>query len=306
MVLGNSLHSTPAIKAGGTSYVISPEDSKIAPVAPPVLDQAAATKSKNSKNRSKQGNMARHDKRASGNGTRKSGAPQTPRKRQASPAPQTRNKKQVGWGKSTISVVATPEAEFDDEYLSLMHGKQSPKQKQQEKKATKSSTNGRRRKKNQSVESTSKKGKYAEKKKNLDKHNKGESVRASKNKEEEQLVALGKGVKFITWQEPRADEPHPSNRRRGWEDKKCCGHACAKTMITKEDWYYGFEGNNDNWKLFLCTECCLEVEKDCVGKDLEKCTMHQPKCRGGVVKFKKGDNPGKIMKLSDFNKLELK
>ena len=115
--------------------------------------------------------------------------------------------------------------------------------------------------------------------------------------------------KCITYKPPR-DKNELPGRRRGWVNKECCGPGCKKKTITDVDFYYGVEGSNEAWKLvILCSECCLEVEKDCVGKDLERDKNKEVYCRGKVVECKLlcgNMTETKEMSLSDFNKLERK
>ena len=67
------------------------------------------------------------------------------------------------------------------------------------------------------------------------------------------------------------------------------------------DFYYGAEGSG--WPLvILCSECCLEVEKDCVGRDIERDRNEKLLCRRKNVEIDKGHGKEQ-MSLSDFNML---
>jgi hypothetical protein len=132
--------------------------------------------------------------------------------------------------------------------------------------------------------------------------------RNSGDSQKEKQLASTTTRKTANWSDKfKKPPPGKSPAHRRWTKKACCGHGGD---ILKSNWYYGVEGVNDSWQLFLCIECFGKIMEDIKSncRDVEKYLDYKPICNGKEVSFKRGQEGGTLQKmsLSDFNKMEPK
>ena len=196
--------------------------------------------------------------------------------------------------------------------------KQQPPQQQTTKRKDGAGTNGCPIKKPKVAAKGESAAKEEEKRVNNNKLAWGSTARAAETEEKvrrnsggspkEKQLASTTTRKTANWSDKfKKPPPGKSPAHRRWTKKACCGHGGD---IPKSNWYYGVEGLNDSWQLFLCTECFGKIMEDIKskGKDVEKDLDYKPICNGKEVSFKRGQEGGTLQKmsLSDFNKIEPK